>query len=469
MRGANTYKQAWSAKVGSGWLRPMNWIGRDLSVAWDRAPGFRRGRLHHPGSERQPTRLMALAGPSLSAQRADIAFFASVGVGLVVLALFGILQDRLYKLGSDDFAMIWGGPRAVLHGLNPYDVATWRESAVRVGAIPGDTDVFGYPPWVVLGLIPFALISPSAAGLVWTGMGIALAVVAVRALLRAYLPGMPLAHATFGTILILSPATVSTLLLGQWTFVLLASLVAVVLLLREGRPRAAGILAAVLLVKPPPFVFTGAALAVRALWPGANGSSGRRFVISAAVMATATISLSWILIPSWWPAWLVHSAGFLIGIQPVTLPTLFMTLFGPAGVWVACGVLLAATIVAVQFHPRGDGWLPVCLALSSVGVIYSNTYDLLFLIVPAILAAGALASRSPRRAAFVVAAAAALLFAAMWYLETTHVRLYAASVSLALFAVITAALWPERRRQVGRPDLVASTRSSPHAAAAAAD
>lgn len=191
-------------------------------------------------------------------------------------------------------------------------------------------------------------------------------------------------------------------------------------------------------------------------------------MMSAAVMATATISLSWILIPSWWPAWLEHSAGVLIGIEPVTLPTLFMTLLGPAGVWLACGVLLAGTLVAVQFHPRGDGWLPVWLAFSSVGVIYSNTYDLLLLIVPSILAAGALASRSPRRAALVVAAAAALLFAAMWYLETTYVRQYAAGVSLVLFAVITAALWPERG-QLGGPNLVARSRSSPDPAAAAAD
>ena len=450
-------------------LRLPGWIdlgSRDLSIAWDRQPGLLRGRVHS-GPERQPTRLVAL-GTSLSDRRADIAYFAAVGVALVVLALFGILQDRLHKLGSDDFTMIWAGPRALLQGLNPYDVATWRESAVRVGAIASDTDVYPYPPWVVLALIPFALIPPSAAGLVWTGIGIAVAVAAVRALLRAYLPGMPLAHATFGTILVLSPSAVSTLLLGQWTFVLLAALVAVVLLLRTDRPRAAGVLAAVLLVKPPPFVFTAAALGVRALWPRANSPSGRRFVMSAAVMTTAIISLSWILIPSWWPAWLVHSAGVLIGIEPVTLPTLFMTLFGPAGVWLACGVLLAGALVAAQYHPRGDGWLPVWLAFSSVGVIYSNTYDLLFLIVPAILAAGALASRSPRRAALVVAAAAALLFAAMWYLETTYVRQYAAGVSLLMFAVISAALWPERG-QVGAPTLVARSRSSPDAAAAAAD
>ena len=381
-----------------------------------------------------------------SARRADIAFFVSISVGLVLLGVFGVLQQRVDKLGSDDFATIWAGSRSVLVGLDPYDVTTWRETAVRVGAVSGDTAVYGYPPWAALALVPFALIPLGAAGLLWSGVGFAFAVAAVRALLRAYLPGGAAAHAIFGALVVVSPGAVSTLLLGQWTFLLLAGLAAVVLLLRSERPAVAGVVATVMLVKPPPFVFSTAALAVRALWPGADAGLRRRFVISAIATGAGTVALSWILIPSWWPAWLVYSAGFLVGIQPVTLPTLFTSLFGPVGVWLAPPVLFAGIIAAVQFHPRGDGWLPVWLTLSIAGAIYSNTYDLLFLIVPAILAAGALAPRSPWRAAIVVAATALLLFAAMWYLQTTYVRLYAAAISLLMFVVITAALWPEDRK-----------------------
>ncbi len=90
-----------------------------------------------------------------------------------------------------------------------------------------------------------------------------------------------------------------------------------------------------------------------------------------------------------------------------------------------------------------DGWLPVWFALSSAGAVYSNTYDALLLIAPIVLAAGALKSR--RRSAFVIISGALLLFVVNWYLHTIYVRGYAAGVSLLIFVIITAALWPQRR------------------------
>jgi hypothetical protein len=382
-----------------------------------------------------------------------MAYFAGLALGAIALALLGIVQLRLNKLGADDFSMIWAGPRAILAGVDLYDVSTWRENAVRLGTFAYDTDVYAYPPWVALALTPFALLSPRVAGLVWSVTGIVVAAIAVRALLRVYLPQLPWAHGVVGMLLVASAPTVATLLLGQWTFFLLASVSSVVVLLRQNRPVSAGVVAAVMLAKPPLFVFTAAGLGVRALWPGrAAPDFGRRFVISATGTALAIVAVSWILVPTWWPAWYVHSASVLVGIQPVSLPTLFTTLFGPTGVWLAPLVLFGAVALALQFHPRGDGWLPVWLALSSVEVIYSNTYDLLLLIVPIVLAAGALATRSPRRAAFVVIVGAGLLFVVMWYLHTTNVRGYAEGVSLLIFGTIASALWGQRR-DLGEGDL----------------
>lgn len=384
-----------------------------------------------------------------------MAYIAGLALGAIALALLGIVQLRLDKLGLDDFSMIWAGPRAILTGVDLYDASTWRENAVRVGTFAYDTDVYPYPPWVALALTPFALLSPRVAGLVWSVTGIVVAAIAVRALLRAYLPQLPWAHGVVGILLVASAPTVSTLLLGQWTFFLLASVSGVVVLLRQNRPISAGVVAAVMLAKPPLFVFTAAGLGVRALWPGrAAPDIGRRFVISATGAVLAIVAVSWILVPTWWPAWYVHSATVLVGIQPVSLPTLFTTLVGPNGLWLAPLVLFGAMALALQFHPRSDGWLSVWLALSSVGVIYSNTYDLLLLIVPIVLAAGALATRSPRRAALVVIVGAGLLFVVMWYLHTTNVRGYAEGVSLLIFGTIVSALWGQRR-DIAEGDLAA--------------
>jgi len=356
---------------------------------------------------------------------------------------FGDLRAR--TLGEDDFATIWTGPRAFLLGLDPYNPETWRDIAVQIGTahIP-DNAVYVYPPWVTIALVPFALLSSRLAGIVWTVLGMTAAVVAVRALLRAYLPDAGWAHGVVGLLLMISAPAAVTFLTGQWTFIFIAALVAMLLLLRANRPVPAGLLAVTMLVKPPLFVFAAAGLAVRALWPGSpNPASGRTFVLVAIGAGIATIAVSWLILPSWWPAWLEHVAAVQVTIVPVTILTLFSQLFGPNGGWLAPPVLLAMVFAALQFDPRGDAWLPVWFGLSIAGVVYSNTYDLLLLIIPIVLAAGALTSR--RRRMLVVLTGAVLLLVVMWYLHTIYVRGYAAGVALLMFVIIVAALWPQRR------------------------
>jgi alpha-1,2-mannosyltransferase len=377
-----------------------------------------------------------------SARRADIAFVAALAVSAIALVVLGVAQLRIETLGRDDFNLYAAGARALLIGADPYDVATWAATAARVGADPFDTVVYAYPPWAALALVPFALLPVRIAGALWSVMGMTAAALTVRALLRAYLPGKAWAHAVVGTLILMSAPAVVTLLTGQWPFVFVTMLGVLVLLLRADRPVAAGLVAAGMLVKPQLFVFGAAALAVRALWPGAS-RAGRTFVVSATAAGIATVAVSWILVPSWWPTWFQRSPAVLLGIEPVTIQTLFIQLFGPNGGWIAAPVLLAMVAAALQFHPLGDGWLPVWFALSSAGVVYSNTYDVLLLIVPVVLAAGALTSR--RRAAVVIIAGAVLLFFVMWYLHTIYARGYAAGVSLLVFVIITAALWPQRR------------------------
>jgi hypothetical protein len=382
-----------------------------------------------------------------SARRAEIAFFAALAVGAVVVVLLGFAQLRINKLGNDDFATAWAGARALVIGADPYDVTTWTDTVRGILENPLlDTAVYAYPPWVALALLPFGVLAAATAGMAWSIAGIAAAIVTVRRLLRAYVPGRPLAHATVGALLLTAAPGVVALALGQWPFVFVAMLSTIVLLLRAERPVAAGLVAVLMLAKPPLFVFTAVALAVRALWPG-NDRVGRPFVLTAAAAGTATIAVSWLIIPSWWPAYLIHVAAHQLTIEPVTIQTLFVTLFGPNGGWLAPPVLLGMVATGLRFHPLSDGWLPVWFALSSAGALYSNTYDVLLLIVPIVLSAGALRSR--RRSALVIVSGALLLFPVMWYLHTIYVRGYAAGVALLMFAIIVAALWPQRREVRG--------------------
>jgi hypothetical protein len=376
-------------------------------------------------------------------RRTDAAYAAGVLLGLVALiTFFGNLRSAM--LGIDDFATIWAGPRAFLLGIDPYDPATWRETAVRIGtAHRPDNAVYVYPPWVTIPLAPFALLSTSDASVVWSLLGLAAAVYAMRALLGAYLPNVDWAHGVIGFLLMMSAPAAVTFLTGQWTFFFVAALATIVLCLRAKRPVAAGLLTTVMLVKPPLFVFSAVGLAVRALWPrSADVRRGRQFVLVAIGAGIAAVAVSWLMLPSWWPAWLQHVAAVQVTIEPVTIQTLFIQLFGTAGGWLAPPVLLAMVFAALQFDPRSDGWLPVWLSLSSAGVVYSNTYDLLLLLVPMVLAGGAL---GPGRRALVIGTGAVLLFPVMWYLHTIYVRGYAAGVALLMFVIITAALWSQRR------------------------
>ena len=397
----------------------------------------------------------------MTLRRTDVAYVVGLAVGFAALVIF-FWDLRVAMLGVDDFATIWTGPRAFVLGLDPYDPATWQATAVRIGSErnPSFNEVYLYPPWVTIALVPLALLPASAAVVVWTVIGMVSAVVAMRALLRANLPEVDWAHGVVGLLLTFSAPAAVTFLTGQWTFFFVAALAAIVLCLRARRPVAAGLLALVMLVKPPPFVFTAVGLAVRALWPrGPDQRTGRRFVLVAVGAGLATIAISWLIIPSWWPAWFEHVAAVQVGIEPVTIKTLFYTLFGLDGGWLAPPVLLAMVFTALQFDPRSDGWLPVWLSLSIAGAVYSNTYDLLLLIVPMVLAAGALPSR---RAAFVIIGGAVLLLPVMWYLHTIYVRGYAAGVALLMFVIIVAALWPQRR--VVGAGLTGSATSAPGSA-----
>jgi hypothetical protein len=380
-------------------------------------------------------------------RRADVAYFVGLAVGFAGLLIF-FWDLRIAMLGIDDFATIWVGPRAYLLGHDPYDPVTWRDTSVTVGSERNlsYTAVYLYPPWVVLALVPFALLPVRVSVVVWTALGMFAAILAMRALLREYLPDLDWAHGLVGLMLTFSSPAAVTYLTGQWTFFFVAMLAAIVLLLRARRFVASGLIAAGMLVKPPLFVFSALGLGVRALWPRAADPLGsRRFVFAAVGAGAVAIAIPWLVFPTWWPAWVNDVASVQVGIvDPVTVQRLFIQLFGVGAAWLAAPAILAMVAVALRSDPRSDAWIPIFFALSSAAVVYSNIYDLLLLVVPSVMAAGV--TRSPQRRALVVLACTILLVPTMWSLHTgsDSPRLYAAAISLLMFGIIAWTLWPQR-------------------------
>lgn len=383
--------------------------------------------------------------------RADRAFWTSTALSLAAFAVLGPLERRVGMIGEDDLSRIWAGPRALLAGSDPYDAATWYATAVGLGTQPPDTAVYIYPPWVTLVLLPLAALPLAAASAVWLAAGLAASILMLRRALRALLPGRAVEHAVFPVVLILSWSAVVNLVIGQWGHLLVAALFATVLALRDGRVITAGLTAVAMIIKPQLFLFTAPALAVRALWPAAGRGpepGGVRFIGVALALTAVLIAVAWVALPQWWPSWLEGVAGRQIQATRNTVSGFLGTVAGPIAASLAPLVILALAAVAARFHPRSPGWLPVWLSLSLVAVPYASSYDHVLLIVPVVLAAGALlpVSAGASRSAMVACAGVMLVGTPVMYgvAVLRHSESLSVVIPLAVFAIVTRALWPLR-------------------------
>jgi hypothetical protein len=378
-------------------------------------------------------------------------YVAALAACLLVVVVFGPAERRIQMTGRDDFSKIWAGPRALLLGSDPYDAATWQQTAVALGTFPPDTPVYLYPPWVAVALAPLAALPLPVATLIWTVGGLVAAAVALRVLCATVLPERPAMHAAAATTLVLSGPAISTLLTGQWSFVLVAALSILAVALERGRPMVAAAASLALLAKPQLFAFALPALAVRALWPAPPPirRAEARALAAAVTAVVAWIAASWILLPSWWPAWPAHIAEAELQPEHVTLPGLLVRLLGDAGSALGAAAVAAALGLGLLFHPRGRAWVPVWLTLSIVAAPYANAYDLLVLVVPLVLAVGALRDR-PLRAAFVGYTGFAILLVGATLLHDLGALTYAPLVPASVFALIAIALWPYRRVATAR-------------------
>ena len=381
-------------------------------------------------------------------RRTDIAFWAATSVSLAVFAVLGPLERRIELIGQDDLSRIWAGPRAFLTGTDPYDPSGWYAAAVALGTQAPDTAVYIYPPWVTLVLLPLGALPLLLASFLWLGASLALAILALRTALGTLLPGRWPEHALLAATLVLSWSGVVNLTIGQWGHILVAAIFATVLALRRGRSAVAGLAAVALVVKPHLFLLTAPALAVQALWPTegrAPARAGVRFVAVALGVAVALVAAAWIVFPSWWPSWLQGVVGQQVQLTRNTVAGFLGVVFGPSGTPFAPLVILALVALALRFHPRSPGWLPVWTALSIVVVPYASSYDHILLIVPVVLAAGALLPMSPRASRFVAIAGAAvlLLLTPVVYgiAVLRHGESHSVVVPLAVFAIVTVGLW----------------------------
>lgn len=390
-----------------------------------------------------------------SGGRADAAFLTAVALGILLVVALGPLERRLELVRINDFSGYWAGGAALAAGADPYDPATWRGTVDRLGTQAPDTAVYGYTPWVAIAMRALAPLGLDAAAWLWMLGTVLAAIVAVRALLRELVPGEPLVHGGVGLAMFVSQPAFHSLVLGQWSYLLLAALAFVVLAIRRGHAAGAVIASLAFLAKPQLFVFTIVGIAWRALRGG--DAAARRWVALAAALAGGVVVLTTLAMPHWVGAWLTHVAPVRVS-RPATLPSALSDIAGAPGAVIGFALIAALVVLAARYPPRSDASLAAWLAVSSAGAIYSWSYDHLLLLVPIVLAGAALRDAGAARWRAIVLGALAVLVVISPALYAVAVLRHRESFSIAvpvlIAALILATLRPARSREVsdaGRP------------------
>jgi hypothetical protein len=378
-------------------------------------------------------------------RRADVAYLAAILLGVLFVILLGPLDRRLEILHINDFSGFWAGPRAVLAGISPWDPANYPAARIAFDTQRDDATVLNYMPWTVIALLPLGLLPLDVAAWIWMAASMICAGVALRALLREFMPGRAVVHGALGLALFAGQPGFHTIVLGQWALLLMSAVAAIVLAVRAGHARRAGFAALALLAKPQLFVWTAAGLAIPALFDPRY----RRFVVYAVVVAGALVVSAWLAFPEWFGAWISDIPARRTGRSAVLLSA-FGQLLGTPGRVLAIGIIGAGVVLASRFVPGSDAWLAMWLALSSAGAIYSWSYDHVLLFVPLVIASGVLAAAGRERAAERLAIGGALTFllvSLVFYAIAVlrHDETFSIIVPVAFFVAIAWSLWPYRR------------------------
>ena len=163
------------------------------------------------------------------------------------------------------------------------------------------------------------------------------------------------------------------------------------------------------------------------------------------------------LIPRGWAAWLAaipNARTAEIGSPTLINAARDLGLPVPVAAIATLAVAVVVIAAATRFAVRGDAALAVWTAGSLAVAPYTNTYDQLMLVIPALIAA-AVADRGSAAAGrrTILASALLLVLGGIALVALADARggivTFAAFLPLALFALVVTACWPYRGVVVG--------------------
>jgi hypothetical protein len=307
-------------------------------------------------------------------QRRTFYLCASVlGASLFFLLLYLRIMWHVYSDTSPghpppfgDFFPLWSYARiATQHPVAElYDMVTLHDRQVALGMRPDAVNPFPYPPTAMFLFWPLAWLPYDASFLVWILGSLALFVWAVRATCSR-LPACLL-------FILISPAAVGDIFMGQSGFLTAALLIAGIRL-APLRPVAGGVLIGLLSFKPQLGILVPVALIAAGLWPA--------FITAAATVAALAVAAALAFGWNAWVAWvaMLPSYSDLVdqasGVWIMATVIANLLLIGVPLVWAKAVQALAAlivTIVVARCFRRDPG--PLAAAALTVGVFLASPH-----------------------------------------------------------------------------------------------
>lgn len=227
-----------------------------------------------------------------------LALLIALLFGLDVLAMHTVFTSQ--RSGSNDFYPRWRGAQLFYReGVDPYTETATQEiqRGIRGRLSRPDEDqlAFAYPFYTSLLLIPLLWLSYDWVEAIWLVViqfSLIAGVLVYLPLLRWRLAPMTLAATVLWAVIVYHGAR--TILLGQFAGLIFFGTALLLWALSRGRDVAAGILLALITIKPQMSVLLIPAL----LWWGV-GRQRWRFLASAAATMFLLLAISFLLLPNW--------------------------------------------------------------------------------------------------------------------------------------------------------------------------
>jgi hypothetical protein len=314
-----------------------------------------------------------------------------VGLVLVLVTVLNhwLVIPALGGMVNKDFMSVWGGARALILGLDPYDPQVWPDFRAQFGSFWFPDPTCPFPAWTLIFFIPLALFPIQVAGAIWMTISEVGVIVSIPIMLKAAgaeRDGVVRIGMVLGAIA--SRSFLAGLFNGQMVSILVPVVAGAMLLYSRGRSFWFGVLLALLVTKPNLFPLFYVALALLMLlrrdWAAIGGL---------AAGGVALLGVSWIISPGWLFRWLRVGADKTIRF--FSTPTLWGMSFDVIGgeLWIPVAIAasalvgLATLVVVARWR---DHWLPalgLALSASLLTTPYLRAYDHVLLLLPAMTAA----------------------------------------------------------------------------------